>query len=392
MPPEITRVEITEFTYRCDDTGYDEHGFNLVYRPGHRTERSALAVRIETDMDAIGTYVGRSPGITREQSKIFGRYLVGKDPLKRERHWSEIRRALRVTDMIGLGPIDIALWDLAGKLQETSVSRLLGCYRDELPVYVSTPHGDENGGLDSPAAFADFAEYCLDQGVPAFKIHGWGGSDKARDLDREISTVRTVGQRVGDEMDLMLDPACEYETFQDALKVGRACDEYAFYWYEDPYRDGGSSQHAHGLLRERIETPLLLTEYVRGLEPHTDFAANGATDLLRADPDFDGGITGAMKIARMAEGFGMDVEFHAPGPAKRHCMAATRNTNYYELGLLHPQMENVLEPPVYRGGYTDTLDSVTDGGVVTVPDGSGLGVEYDWEYITDHTTQRMRYD
>lgn len=58
-------------------------------------------------------------------------------------------------------------------------------------------------------------------------------------------TVRAVSERVGDKMDLMLDPACEYETFADALKVGRALDEHEFLWYEDPYRDGGVSQHAH---------------------------------------------------------------------------------------------------------------------------------------------------
>lgn len=66
-------------------------------------------------------------------------------------------------------------------------------------------------------------------------------------------------------MDLMLDPACEYETFADALKVGRACDEHDFLWYEDAYRDTGVSQHSHWKLRELLNTPLLQTEHVRGL-------------------------------------------------------------------------------------------------------------------------------
>ncbi len=60
---------------------------------------------------------------------------------------------------------------------------------------------------------------------------------------------------------------------------------------------------------------------------------------MRADADYDGGITGLMKIAHAAEGFGLDCEIHAPGPAHRHCMAALRNTNYYELGLVHPQIQ-----------------------------------------------------
>ena len=56
-------------------------------------------------------------------------------------------------------------------------------------------------------------------------------------------------------MDLMLDPACEYTTFGEAVKVGWACDEERFFWYEDPYRDGGISQFAHRKLRQLIRTP-----------------------------------------------------------------------------------------------------------------------------------------
>jgi L-alanine-DL-glutamate epimerase-like enolase superfamily enzyme len=121
------------------------------------------------------------------------------------------------------------------------------------------------------------------------------------------------------------------------------------------------------------------------LEPHTDFIANEATDFVRADPEYDAGITGAMKVAHVAEGFGLDVEFHAPGPAQRHCIAATRNANYYELALVHPECQNT-QPPVYQDDYSDLLDTVDADGTVPVPDGPGLGVEYDWEYIEDNQT------
>ena len=77
----------------------------------------------------------------------------------------------------------------------------------------------------------------------------------------------------------------------------------------------GVSQFAHRKLRQLIKTPLLLGEHVRGLEPQVDLIAAEATDFVRADPDYDGGITGVMKIAHAAEGFGLDVEIHAPGPA-----------------------------------------------------------------------------
>jgi L-alanine-DL-glutamate epimerase-like enolase superfamily enzyme len=69
--------------------------------------------------------------------------------------------------------------------------------------------------------------------------------------------IHAVGKRVGGKMDLMLDPFCAIKTFGDALKLGRACDEYDFFWYEDRFRDGGVSAHAHRKLRQLIKTPLL---------------------------------------------------------------------------------------------------------------------------------------
>ena len=384
MAPTITRIESTEFEYPLEDVGTDEYGFNLVYEPGETTTRKLFGIEIHTDEGITGEYVGaNSPAAA--QYNIIAKYLVGKNPLKREKHWSETKRALRKYDRMGIGPIDIALWDYAGKRYDAPIHELLGTYRERIPAYASTYHGDDAGGLDSPEAFAEFAEECRDRGFGGFKIHGWGGGDQLRNLDREIAAVNAVGEAVGDDVDLMHDPACELETFADALELGRALDEHDFFWYEDPYRDGGISQHAHRKLARKLETPILQTEHVRGLELKSDFARNEGTDFLRADPEYDAGITGAIKVARMAEAYGLDVEFHAPGPAQRHCIAACRNSNYYEMALVHPLCQNT-QPPVYEGGYSDMMDAVNDDGTVAVPDGPGLGVEYDWDYIEANKT------
>ena len=155
---------------------------------------------------------------------------------------------------MGMGPINITLWDFAGKYYDAPIHELLGTYRTKIPAYASTYHGDDAGGLDSPEAFAAFAEECRDMGYGGFKIHGWGGGDELRNLDREIAAVHAVGAAVGDDIDLMHDPACELETFADALELGRALDEEKFFWYEDPFRDGGISQHAHRKLSPRNST------------------------------------------------------------------------------------------------------------------------------------------
>ena len=117
-----------------------------------------------------------------------------------------------------------------------------------------------------------------------------------------------------------------------------------------------------------------------------------ATDFSRADPEYDGGITGVMKVAHAAEGFGMDVELHIAGPAQRHCMAAMRNSNFYEMGLVHPKLKNIACPPVYACDYSDQLESIDAEGCVTVPDGPGLGVEYDWKGIEKNRGEHVVID
>ena len=151
------------------------------------------------------------------------------------------------------------------------------------------------------------------------------------------------------------------------------------------YRDGGVSAFGHKKLRNFIKTPILQTEHVRGLEPKADFVLAGGTDFLRMDPEYDMGITGGMKIAHLAEALGIDVEIHACGPAHRIMMSAIRNTNYYEVALVGPDCKNAI-PPVYKCGYNDMIDCIDNLGNVSVPNGIGLGVEYDWDYINKNLT------
>ena len=373
--PIITKIEVHEYQFEMENLGTDYNGFNLVYEPGNRISQRGNILRIETDQGIVGEYAG---GRAAEFSTIplFAHFLIGRSTLERELIYTEVKRALRQVARIGLAPIDIALWDIAGKLYDQPIYKLLGGYKTSIPCYASTYHGDHQpDGLSSPEAFADFAEQCLDLGYPAFKIHGWGRAP----VSQEVANVHAVGQRVGDTMDLMLDPACELVTFGDAVKVGWACDENRFFWYEDPYRDGGISQFAHRKLRQLIKTPILQTEHVRSLEPHIDFALADATDYVRGDVGYDG-ITGVMKLAHACEALGIDIEFHGPGPAQRQCMAAIRNTNYYEMGLLHPKAPASHAANLYID-YQDDLEAIDPQGHVSIPQGPGLGVAINWEWV-----------
>ena len=387
----ITCVSLTAFSFEAENLTASAKGSSiggLFYEKGARTEITKYAIRLETADGCIGEYVlnwGASPSVFG-QMQMLAPMLVGRHAEERQGIYDDLKREARQFDHMGHGPLDIALWDWQGRALNCSVSTLLGGYRKKLPAYASTYHGDRNGGLDSKEAFADFALACADMGYKAFKIHGWHEGN----IREEAELVLYVRKMVGEDVTLMLDPACQLRSFADALYVGRACDEANFFWLEDPYRDGGVSAFGHQKLRSMIKTPLLQTEHIRGVEPKADFLIAGGTDFLRSDPEYDMGLTGAQKIHHLAESFGVDVEVHACGPAHRHLMAASRNSNFYEVALVGPDCPNALAP-VYQCGYSDQLDCIDSDGMVNVPDAPGLGVQYDWDFIRSRQTDQIIY-
>lgn len=378
--PKITKVSVTTFEHELENVGKDYNTFNMVYEAGSKLKQTGTVLQIHTDQGIVGEYpeIGRALG----DVQTVAQYLIGKDVLSREKIYNDTKRGLRHGAMLGVGVIDICLWDIAGKLYDEPLYRLLGGEKKPLPAYASTLHGDENGGLQTPQDFADFAEQCYEMGYRSFKVHGWGlaGSN----IQREIDNVLNLGKQFEGRMDLLIDPACEIKNFGDALKLGKACDEANFFWWEDPYQDGGVSQFAHRKLRQMVKTPLLQTEHIRLLEQHVDFIVAEGTDYVRAGAHEDGGVTGAMKIAHASEGFGLDMELHGPGPVHRHIMSSIRNTNFFELGLVHPKVKTT-KAPVYLG-YNDDLDGIDSDGNVFAPDGPGIGVPLDWDWIRAHQT------
>ena len=376
--PKITKVSVTTFEHELENVGKDYNTFNMVYEGGSKLKQSGTILQIHTDQGIVGEYpeIGRAIG----DVQTVAEYLIGKDALSRESIYNDMKRGLRHGAMLGVGVVDICLWDIAGKLYDEPLYRLLGGERRPLPTYASTLHGYENGGLQTPEDFADFAEQCYEMGYRSFKVHGWGLA--RNDIKREIDNVLNLGKQFDGRMDLLIDPACEIKNFGDALKLGRACDEAGFFWWEDPYQDGGVSQFAHRKLRQMVKTPLLQTEHIRLLEQHVDFIVADATDYVRAGAHEDGGVTGAMKIAHACEGFGLDMELHGPGPVHRHIMSSIRNTNFFELGLVHPNVRTT-KAPVYLG-YNDDLDGIDSEGNVYAHEGPGIGVPLDWDWIRAH--------
>ena len=142
--PIITAVELTSFTVALDNIASDAAERGASYKPGASRRHTRFAVRIHTDAGISGCYVPPRSRVmvAMPACRFLANLLIGKPALERERHYQAMRRATKHVGELGIGPLDIALWDLAGKLQNVSVAQMLGAYRWRLPAYASTMGGD----------------------------------------------------------------------------------------------------------------------------------------------------------------------------------------------------------------------------------------------------------
>ncbi|MFC3339468.1 enolase C-terminal domain-like protein [Paracandidimonas soli] len=375
----ITKVEVTTFTLPCPnfarDYNYPISG-SLVYQPDVVTDRKGLLVQVHTEDGLTGEYVDFTMAGAPEQAVEAARSAIGHQWHERELIFRKARRAARPAHNYGLSFLDTALWDLAGKAYGVPLYQMLGGFRKNIPAYFSCHNGDRLGNLSSKEAVADFARSVLDLGFGGFKMHSWHEGNKRE----EAENVHNLRKVLGDKVELMLDPACVFDSLSDAIYVGKACEDAGFKWYEDPLRPLGIGIHAHKQLREALNIPILQTEHVPGPEAKADFLLNGGTDLLRVDVRYDLGVTGCLKTIRFAESIGVNVEPHGPSPVHRHLIAAMQNTSWYEVANVSPAMEDP-SPLVYTCGYNDNYHSIAKDGTLPVPQLPGVGVEYDHALI-----------
>jgi len=167
---EIVDVEAIPFWYRSRIVR-DEEGH---IHPGPEHDEFQTLVRIVSDEGVEGYCFG---GDGEAIERIVGPSILGENPLYREWIWLRLRRMQRLYDRVTdgvLAAVDMVLWDLAGRYFDKPIYQLLGGYRDQVPAYASTMCEDEiEGGLDTPEAYADFAEACLKRGYRGFKLHTW---------------------------------------------------------------------------------------------------------------------------------------------------------------------------------------------------------------------------
>jgi L-alanine-DL-glutamate epimerase-like enolase superfamily enzyme len=239
---------------------------------------------------------------------------------------------------------------------------------------------DLPGGLDTPEAYARFALACKAQGYTAFKLHTWQPPiPGAPDVKRDIAACAAVREAVGPDIVLMLDPF-HYYSREEALALGRGLERLNFTWMEEPMDEHSTSSYVW--LTEQLDLLICGPETAEGkMQTRAEWIVRGAADISRGGVGDVGGITPLMKVAHLAESFGMRMEVHGGGAGNLHALCAMGIPGeYYERGLLHPFVE--YEQPVpWLNAITDPMD---DEGYVHVSQRPGLGLDINFEYIQEH--------
>jgi L-alanine-DL-glutamate epimerase-like enolase superfamily enzyme len=248
--------------------------------------------------------------------------------------------------------IDVALWDIKGKALGQPVYRLLGGYRDRVPVYAS-------GYLWRPYSLQMLAETgprLVEQGFRAMKFR-MGAEDRP---SKEIARMRVLREAVGDDIDLMVDINQGWSVDQ-AITIGRELAPYHLYWLEDPVHH----QDYAGLARiaDALDTPIASGEYHYGVMPFQHMIERHSIDIVMVDLLRAGGLTGFMKAAHMAEAFNLPVVSHLATEVLVHAIAAAPN------GLTVEHMPWSF--PMFK-----EVPKVEDG-MLVVPQSPGLGLEFD---------------
>lgn len=294
--------------------------------------------------------------------------VLGQDPLHRERVWQsmvELEPAGYVP-VFAISAVDVALWDLAGRQLGASVAQLLGGRRERLQAYASS------AAMDSIDDYVAEALRCVAQGYRGYKLHPFNVPQ------RDIALCRAVREAVGPNVALMLDVAKTYDRMA-AMQVGRVLEALDFAWFEEPLPHHDIEGYAE--LRRALRVPIIGAETVAGHGPAVaNYLRANALDMVLCDVYWKAGITGMVKTAALCEAMGVKVaSHHGASPlmnmANLQVLCGATNADWIE--ILVPESGYNFALPGYLAPDAD--------GFVHLPDGPGLGVAPDWDYIRTHT-------
>jgi L-alanine-DL-glutamate epimerase-like enolase superfamily enzyme len=367
----ITDVELTVFRW----SGLQAVTYTRQSTPAGGESQIGL-VSIRTAGGVVGhSFLGSSFRPVDIDARAFIDVLkpavIGQDALDRERLNRALQSKARAVMLRAIGAMDVALWDIAGKIANLPVHRLIGTVRDRVPAYASSW---TLAGLD---AYVEQAVAVKAAGYRGYKIH------PPHERTLHVPVLEAVRKAVGDDFALMYDPSMIY-AFPDAVRIGRVLERLGYLWLEDPLPIDDIYNYAK--LCDALDIAVVATEYTpSGFYGYAPWILAKATDALRGDVAVKGGLTACLKAAHLAEAFGMNFELHHGGNS-------LNNVANLQLALAIPNCEyfEVLLPDnAQQYGLVEDLEIDGEGMMRALP-GPGLGGEIDFDLIRSNTVSVLR--
>lgn len=341
-------------------------------------ERAVCVVKVSTDAGVYGWGEGYGPAdVVAAGVRFFTPFVVGENPLCEATIWQSLYRrsldyARRGVLLSALSAIDIALWDLKGKLLGQPVATLLGGPRREaVRVYATGLYFTHTPDL--PAALADEARGYAEQGFRAVKMKVGLG------IAEDVANVRAVRAAIGPDVQLMMDANHAYSR-SEALALAQAVADQQIGWFEEPISP--EDYVGYRGLRERTTIPIAGGECEHLCAGFRHLAQNECVDIAQPDLGAAGGLTEGRRIAALMQTFGSQVTPHCWGTgiafaAALH-FAATLDVIPGRLRQPEPLLEMDRSPNPLRDELTFPRFVQQDGAVV-VPTAPGLGVDVDMD-------------
>ena len=341
---------------------------------GKYSEVSIVLVEVRTDAGIVGvgeTLARFAPKAYAEAIEtLLKPRLVGQNPTDIAALWRSMRRALsgRSGGMLfeAIAGVDIALWDILGKVANMPIHRLLGGMgRTEVPCYAASVNwGDDafmERGLDR----------YLEKGFPRIKVKI---ANPVKDACRRIALLR---KRAGDDIDLCVDSNWAY-SLEEAVEVGRALTDNGYFWFEEPLRPEDEAGYEE--LHRRCATPLAAGESNYTLDQTMRLVSNRTLSFIQPDVARSGGISETRRMAEFAAAH--DVQY-APHIGMSGIICETASVHLAAAMPNIKAMECETDASPFKTAITGAAPGADrqKNGMLPVPTGPGLGVEVDWEAV-----------
>ena len=354
----------------------------FAFSQGWVHRRSATIVEVITDSGISGWGEAFAQGLEPPQIALAAiesglkPLLIGANPLDTEVLWHRMYHATRDYGRMGsvisaISAIDIALWDIAGKVYGQPIHQLLGgAFRQKVQAYATGFYRIKGQG--EAARLGEEAVQHYEAGFRAMKVKLGFGIDDDREVMKEVR--RALGGR---KVELMVDTNHAYGV-ADAVRLGAALEEYDLRWYEEPVVPEDHAGYRE--LRGRLRVPIAGGENEHTLYGFREFLGGRCVDIAQPDLGSCGGITAARHIVALAQAHGVQVNPHVWGSAIAQAASlqfiAAVPTAHHSVFAAEPILEYDRSSHPFREQLVSQPLQHVDGWV-TIPNRPGLGVEVD---------------